>query len=116
MNLMVPKSVNYKLLLCSINYIAKELLMLVNIVGFLAAITSTISLIPQVMQMYKTRSVNDISIGMIINFVLTSILWIVYGVLITSWSVWLTNIFMLIFALVMIYFKIKYSKCIVKRL
>ena len=90
--------------------------MLVNIVGFLAAITSTISLIPQVMQMYKTRSVNDISIGMIINFVLTSILWIVYGVLITSWSDWLTNIFMLIFALVMIYFKIKYSKCIVKRL
>jgi len=82
--------------------------MLVNIIGFLAAFTSTISLIPQILKMFKTRSVDDLSTGMIINFLLTSIFWILYGFMITSWSVWLTNIFMLIFALIMIYLKIKY--------
>lgn len=82
--------------------------MLVNIVGFLAAFTSTISLIPQIIKMFKTRSVEDISIWMVLNFLATSAFWIVYGFLITSWSVCLTNIFMLVLATIMIYMKIKY--------
>ena len=82
--------------------------MLTNIIGFLAAFTSTISLIPQIIKMFQTRSVEDVSIGMIVNFLLTSVLWIMYGIMITSWSVWLTNVFMLVFALIMIYLKIKY--------
>ena len=90
------------------------MLMLVDIIGFLAAFTSTISLIPQVIQMLQTRSVKDVSIWMIINFLLTSILWILYGFMITSWSVWLTNIFMLIFAIIMIYLKVKYKNNVAK--
>jgi MtN3 and saliva related transmembrane protein len=85
------------------------MLMLVNIIGFLAAVTSTISLIPQVIKMFKTHSVEDLSIGMIINFFLTSILWIIYGIMISSWSVWLTNIIMLIFSVIMLYLKMKYT-------
>ena len=84
-------------------------LMLVNIVGFLACFTSTISLIPQIIKMFKTRSVDDLSTGMIINFLLSSIFWILYGYLIISWSVLLTNIFMLILAITMAFLKIKYS-------
>ena len=84
--------------------------MLVHIIGFLAAFTSTISLIPQVIKMWKTRSVADISTVMILNFLLTSVLWILYGLMITSWSVWVTNIFMLIFAIIMIWLKFKYNK------
>ena len=88
--------------------------MLVDIIGFLAAFTSTISLIPQVIKMLQTRSVEDVSIWMIINFLLTSILWILYGFIIISWSVWLTNIFMLIFAIIMIYLKVKYKNNVAK--
>jgi MtN3 and saliva related transmembrane protein len=88
--------------------LAEVLLMLVNIIGFLAALTSTISLIPQIIKMRKTRSVEDISTSMALNFLATSALWIIYGLMITSWSVWLTNIFMLICAIIMIYLKIKY--------
>lgn len=83
--------------------------MLVNIIGFLAAFTSTISLIPQITKMLKSHSVNDVSLGMIINFLLTSVLWIAYGFMITSWSVCLTNIIMLAFAIIMFWLKIKYS-------
>lgn len=82
--------------------------MLVNIIGFLAAFTSTISLIPQIIKMCKTRSVDDISIGMVLNFLATSVFWIAYGFMIMSWSVWLTNIFMLICAVIMVYLKVKY--------
>lgn len=83
--------------------------MLLNVIGFLAVLTSTISLIPQIIKMIKTHSVEDISIGMISNFLATSLLWIVYGWMIDSWSVWLTNIFMLIFAVIMAYLKVKYQ-------
>ena len=115
---MVVRDVNYKLFACTklltmveIHYNAGGgMLMLVNIIGFLAAFTSTISLIPQVIKMYKTRSVDDLSTWMIVNFLLTSILWVIYGFLITSWSVWLTNIFMLLFALIMIWLKVRYGK------
>jgi MtN3 and saliva related transmembrane protein len=90
--------------------LAEGMLMLVNIIGFLAAFTSTISLIPQIIKMFKTRSVEDISICMVFNFLVTSALWIVYGYMITSWSVFLTNILMLILATIMVYMKIKYRQ------
>lgn len=83
--------------------------MFVEVIGFLAAFTSTISLIPQVIQMFRTRSVEDISVWMIVNFICTSVLWVVYGIMIASVSVWGANVIMLIFSILMMYFKVRYS-------
>ena len=84
--------------------------MLVEFIGFLAAFTSTISLIPQVIQMFRTHSVEDISTWMIVNFICTSVLWVTYGVMIASVSVWGANVIMLIFSILMMYFKVRYSQ------
>jgi uncharacterized protein with PQ loop repeat len=59
--------------------------------------------------MFKTRSVDDISIWMIVNFICTSVLWIIYGMMITSASVWIANAIMLVFAILMMYFKVRYN-------
>lgn len=84
------------------------MLMFIYIIGFLASLTSVISLIPQVIKMFQTHSVGDISFWMIFNFIVTSILWIIYGLMVDSASVWGANCFMLLFAAFMMYFKIRY--------
>lgn len=80
------------------------------IFGFIASFTSVISLLPQIIKSYKTKSVDDISLGMIINFVICSISWVVYGLLTKSNSVWITNIIMSIFSIIMLVLKIKYNR------
>jgi MtN3 and saliva related transmembrane protein len=52
----------------------------IEIVGLFGAFLSAITFIPQVMQAYKTKSVGDLSWGML-WIVFTSVLvWLVYGV------------------------------------
>ena len=83
--------------------------MLISIIGFIATVTSVISLPPQLYQTYKTKSAKDISLFMLINFLICSISWVVYGFLTDTASVWITNIIMGVFSLLMIVLKIVYD-------
>lgn len=83
--------------------------MFIQIVGALAAITSTISLVPQIYKSLKTKSVSDLSILMLINFLATSLLWMVYGFMIASAAVTIANIIMTLFSLWMLLLRYKYS-------
>jgi MtN3 and saliva related transmembrane protein len=83
---------------------------MIVVLGFIASITSVISLIPQIVKSYKTKSVGDLSILMIINFLISSISWTLYGMLIGAVSVWATNIVMTVFAIILMKLKFKYDK------
>ena len=83
--------------------------MFLMFIGFIALSTSTISLLPQIYHTYKTKSVKDISLLMLINFLICSISWIVYGILTDTTSVWITNCIMTIFSIVLLIFKLKYK-------
>ena len=83
--------------------------MITTIIGFIASFTSIVSLIPQIIQSYRTRSVRDISLLMLINFCICSISWVFYGILTDAQSVWLTNIIMSLFSFILLYFKVKYN-------
>lgn len=83
---------------------------LIDIVGFVATITSVISLIPQIILSYKTKSVGDLSILMLTNFLICSLSWVYYGILINATSVWVTNVIMTIFSLMLLVMKLKYAK------
>ncbi|MDR0678417.1 MAG: hypothetical protein LBF44_02680 [Holosporaceae bacterium] len=50
-----------------------------NLSGSVALVTSIIGLFPQVYKSYKTKSTNDISMVMLINYLVCSLAWIVYG-------------------------------------
>ena len=61
------------------------------IIGFVAAILTTIAFVPQIVKVWRTRMTHDISLGMYSLFTLGVALWLVYGVLIESWPVVAAN-------------------------
>ncbi|MFH0832844.1 MAG: SemiSWEET transporter [Candidatus Aenigmatarchaeota archaeon] len=81
----------------------------VTILGLVTGALATISFLPQVIKVWKTKSTKDISLGMYLIFCTASFLWIVYGTLINSIPVMVTNIAILILALIILAFKLKYK-------
>lgn len=80
-----------------------------SFIGFLAATLTTISFLPQVIKVWKTKSTQDISLEMFLIFSCGLFLWLVYGILIQDWAVFLANFITLILASIIIVFKLKYK-------
>lgn len=83
---------------------SKELV--INIMSFLAIVTTVVSFAPQAIKVYRTRSAKDICLITMFNSLLCSISWIIYGVLIGNPIVWSPNIVLLISSAYIIYFKL----------
>ncbi|MCP5506055.1 MAG: PQ-loop repeat-containing protein [Chlamydiales bacterium] len=83
--------------------------MILLFISIVASTTSIISFIPQIIQTYRTRSAKDLSLLMLVNFLICSLSWIVYGIITRTWTVWMTNVIMTIFTVVLIVLKIRYS-------
>jgi len=81
-----------------------------SIFGFIALITSFIGLLPQVYKAFKTRSTSDISMIMIINYLICSFAWIVYGLYIHASFVVVSNIVGLATALILLLQKNYYDR------
>lgn len=78
-------------------------------VGYAAAILTTISFVPQVLKVWRTRSARDVSLGMYSLFTLGIFTWLVYGVLIESWPVILANFVTLVLAGTVLAMKLKFG-------
>ena len=81
----------------------------VDIIGTGAMLGSTSALIPQIVKIYKSKSAKDVSLLSAINFLVSAILWVIYGLMVDAWSVWLTNIFVTCFALIMLRLKLTFN-------
>lgn len=64
----------------------------IELIGILAGICTTFSVIPQIKQMLKTRSAKDISYMMYLINCTGFILWITYGYNIRSFSLVIANV------------------------
>ncbi len=62
-----------------------------NLIGGIAATLTTLAFVPQVWQILKTRHTHDISLGMYIAFTSGVALWLIYGILLTSWPIIIAN-------------------------
>ena len=80
---------------------------LVEIFGYLAAILSVICFIPQAIRIIATRDTNAISFWMYFLFLLSVISWLIYGLMLDSLPIILKNIFVIIFAGIILGLKIK---------
>lgn len=78
-------------------------------IGFIAAILTTVSFVPQVLKVWRTRSAKDISLGMYSLFTLGIAIWLLYGVLIDSWPVILANLVTLMLAGSVLVMKLKFA-------
>jgi MtN3 and saliva related transmembrane protein len=67
-------------------------LQMTEFIGFLAAILTTVSFVPQAVQILRTRETGGISLVMYILFTVGIVAWLVYGVMIASLPVILSNI------------------------
>ncbi len=83
--------------------------MLIDILGYVAGILVVISLLPQVLKSWKTKSTQDISLWRYIIYVIGLVLWILYAVIIKNGPVALMNSVGLILAGLILFLKVKYG-------
>jgi MtN3 and saliva related transmembrane protein len=82
----------------------------IDILGFFAGICVTISVIPQILKIWKTKKVKDISLLTFSVLTFGIALWVVYGVLKNDLPIIVTNSISLSLNIVMVYFIIYYEK------
>jgi MtN3 and saliva related transmembrane protein len=75
----------------------------------IAAIFTTVSLFPQLLKVWKTKSTKDISTGMFLLFSGGVLLWFVYGVFVKDFPIIIANALAFIQALVILVLKIKFK-------
>ena len=82
----------------------------IDLFGFLAALLTTIAFLPQLYKTWKTKSADDVSLIMLLLFIIGLICWIIYGLKINSIPIILANIITFIFNFSILILKITYSK------
>jgi len=81
---------------------------MVVIIGAVAGILCTASFLPQVIKIYRTKGVKDISLLTFCVFTTGVFLWFIYGLLIKDMPVIITNALIFILALMIVGMKIRY--------
>jgi MtN3 and saliva related transmembrane protein len=80
-----------------------------TIIGLLAATCTTISFVPQVVQILKTKNTKGISLGMYILFTFGIACWLVYGFYLGELPIIIANSITLVLASTILVFKIKHG-------
>ncbi|MDY6993144.1 MAG: SemiSWEET transporter [Pseudomonadota bacterium] len=78
-------------------------------IGFIAALLTTFSFMPQAYKVYKTQKTTDLSLGMFSLFTLGVLLWTIYGILLAAFPIILANIITFILAFYILIMKIRYG-------
>jgi len=82
----------------------------IEIIGLIAAVLTTSSFIPQVIKTKRTRSVENLSFTMYLVMFTGVVLWFIYGIYINSSAVILANGITAGLILMLLNYKIKFSK------
>lgn len=82
----------------------------IEIIGILAGTLTTLAFLPQVIQVYKTKSTSDISIVMYSIFCTGVGLWIAYGVLLKALPILIANSITLVLAAAVLGMKLAWNK------
>ncbi|MCX8472279.1 MAG: SemiSWEET family transporter [Sediminibacterium sp.] len=81
----------------------------IELFGFVGTFLTCVTLIPQVIQTFKTKKVKDLNLWMLIIMNMSTIFWFIYGVLDTSRPVILANFIVFCLSVTLIFLKIKYK-------
>lgn len=78
-------------------------------IGYIAATLTTISFLPQAIQVFKTKNVASISLGMYCIFTTGVLLWLIYGVLQKDAPIIIANAVTLVLACAILVMKWRYE-------
>ena len=81
----------------------------IKILGLIAGTITSITFIPQVLQIWKTKSAKDISILMLSLLIIGVSLWLAYGIVVRDIAIIYTNSMVLAMSLLMLYFKFRFK-------
>ena len=79
----------------------------ITVIGLVAAVCTTISFMPQIYQVYRTKQTRDLSLPTFILLTIGIFLWLVYGVLLKSLPIVLANTLTLVMCIYVVIMKFK---------
>lgn len=80
-----------------------------EILGYIAAVLTTASFVPQAWHTFRTRDVRGISLGMYSVFTVGVACWLGYGVLLRAWPIVIANVITLGLAAAILVMKLRFS-------
>ncbi|MBC8396152.1 SemiSWEET transporter [Flavobacteriaceae bacterium] len=81
-----------------------------EIIGFAAAFLTTIAFVPQVLKVFKTKSVEGLSLTTYLLYVSGLVLWFIHGINLESLSMIVGNFISVILTLIILFFIINSKK------
>ncbi|MDP3646372.1 MAG: SemiSWEET family transporter [bacterium] len=81
---------------------------IIDVIGYAGTVTAVSVMIPQTYRMYKTKSVEDISWGMLMIYSLNALLWSTYSVMLPSTPMFIANGIAFIISIFQITLKTRY--------
>ncbi len=82
----------------------------IEYVGYLGVVLSSITFMPQVLHAWKTKSVGDLSIWMVLILIGNVSTWLLYGIVKDQLPMIIANSIILVLSFVMLYFKMTFKK------
>jgi MtN3 and saliva related transmembrane protein len=81
-----------------------------EIMGLIGAFLSSITFIPQVYKTWQSKSAGDLSMSMMLIVFTSTIIWLVYGVVLHLLPVIICNGIIMVLSALLIYFKLTFKK------
>ncbi|MEO6263858.1 MAG: SemiSWEET transporter [Luteimonas sp.] len=78
-------------------------------IGYVAAILTTLSFVPQAIKIIRSKDTRGISLGMYAVFTVGVAFWLAYGVVLGSWPMILSNIVTFALAVTILGLKLRYG-------
>jgi MtN3 and saliva related transmembrane protein len=82
---------------------------LTGVIGIVAGVLTSASLLPQLIKIIKEKKVEDLSLVMFLSLMVGQILWMVYGVMKSDMPIIFTNGFSILLNAVILFFRHKYK-------
>jgi MtN3 and saliva related transmembrane protein len=79
-----------------------------ELIGYMAAILTTLSFVPQAWHTFTTRDVSGVSLGMYATFTAGVACWLTYGLLLEAWPIVFANAITLTLSAGILVMKLRY--------
>ncbi len=82
---------------------------MITIIGYIAAVCTTLAFLPQAIKIIRTKNTKDLSLVMYLVLTLGIIMWLLYGISKNDLPIIAANSITLFFTLIILIFKLKYK-------
>lgn len=82
----------------------------VQVAGHAGALLSSLTFVPQVYKVWKSKSARDLSLTMMLIVFTSTLIWLIYGFALNLWPVILANGFICVLSIMLVYFKLTFKE------